>query len=71
MSRSLSFGAAITGTVQLEESLDDGNTYDMCQEEADLGYESKGTVRMSFKQVAGMCCNCGYYFFIRLSNQVH
>nr|KJB32406.1 hypothetical protein B456_005G239700 [Gossypium raimondii] len=51
VSRSLSFGAAITGTVQLEESLDDGNTYDMCLEEDDLGYESKGTVRMSFKQL--------------------
>ncbi|KAK8364276.1 hypothetical protein V6Z12_A03G219300 [Gossypium hirsutum] len=51
VSRSLSFGAAITGTVQLEESLDDGNTYDMCLEEDDLGYESKSTVRMSFKQL--------------------
>ncbi|PPD81977.1 hypothetical protein GOBAR_DD21105 [Gossypium barbadense] len=51
VSRSLSFGAAITGTVQLEESLDDGNTYGMCLEEDDLGYESKSTVRMSFKQL--------------------
>ncbi|XP_039039829.1 kinesin-like protein KIN-12D [Hibiscus syriacus] len=51
VSRSLSFGSAITAALQLEESPDD-NTSEMCQEQVDdlLGYESKGTVRMSAKQ---------------------
>ncbi|KAE8721819.1 Phragmoplast orienting kinesin 2 [Hibiscus syriacus] len=52
VSRSLSFGSAITAALQLEESPDD-NTSEMCQEQVDdlLGYESKGTVRMSAKQL--------------------
>ncbi|GMI74546.1 hypothetical protein HRI_001123900 [Hibiscus trionum] len=51
VSRSLSFGSAITATLQLEEIPDD-NKSEMCHEQVDdlLGYESKGTVRMSTKQ---------------------
>ncbi|KAL4281224.1 hypothetical protein GQ457_03G001460 [Hibiscus cannabinus] len=51
VSRSLSFVSAITPTLQLEES-PDNNTSEMCPELDDvLGYGSKGTVRMSTKQV--------------------
>ncbi|KAK8562917.1 hypothetical protein V6N12_010981 [Hibiscus sabdariffa] len=51
VSRSLSFGSAITATLQLEES-PDNKTSEMCPELDDvLGYESKGTVRMSTKQL--------------------
>ncbi|KAK8518820.1 hypothetical protein V6N12_012061 [Hibiscus sabdariffa] len=51
VSRSLSFGSAITATLQLEEIPDD-NTSEMCQEQVDdlLVHESRGTVRMSTKQ---------------------
>ncbi|KAL4278755.1 hypothetical protein GQ457_03G002990 [Hibiscus cannabinus] len=51
VSRSLSFVSAITPTLQLEES-PDNNTSEMCPELDDvLGYGSKGTVRMSTKQL--------------------
>ncbi|GMJ12777.1 phragmoplast orienting kinesin 2 [Hibiscus trionum] len=52
VSRSLSFGSPITATLQLEE-IPDNYTSEMCPEQVDdvLGYESKGTVRMSTKQL--------------------
>ncbi|XVF01191.1 hypothetical protein REPUB_Repub04eG0067300 [Reevesia pubescens] len=56
ISRSLSFGSTISGTIQLEENPSDDNTYEMGQEQVDdlLGYESKGIVRMSTKQLKSL-----------------
>ncbi|KAK8700127.1 hypothetical protein V6N13_018531 [Hibiscus sabdariffa] len=53
VSRSLSFGSAITATLQLEES-PDNKTSEMCPELDDvLGYESKGTLNSFEATLAG------------------
>ena len=51
--------------MQLEEKPSDDNSYEMGQEQVDdvLGYESKGIVRMSTKQVALLCCNGDVFGF--------
>ncbi|XVF45199.1 hypothetical protein PTKIN_Ptkin02bG0185700 [Pterospermum kingtungense] len=55
VSRSLSFGPAISGVMQLEENPSDDSTYEMGQEQVDvLGYEPKGIVRMSTKQLKSL-----------------
>ncbi|XVE49142.1 hypothetical protein DITRI_Ditri01bG0058600 [Diplodiscus trichospermus] len=58
VSRSLSFGPTVSGTMQLEEypSVSNDSTYAMGQEQVDdvLGYESKGIVRMSTKQLKSL-----------------
>ncbi|XWS54846.1 hypothetical protein CRYUN_Cryun10bG0124600 [Craigia yunnanensis] len=55
VSRSLSFGPVVSGTMQLEENPSDDNSYEMGQEQDDLlGYESKGIVRMSTKQLKSL-----------------
>ncbi|XVE93307.1 hypothetical protein REPUB_Repub01dG0180300 [Reevesia pubescens] len=56
VSWSLSFDPAISGIMQLEENPCDDNTYEMCQEQVDdlLGYESKGIVRMSTRQLKSL-----------------
>ncbi|XP_022725985.1 kinesin-like protein KIN-12D isoform X2 [Durio zibethinus] len=55
VSRSLSFGPTISGTMQLEENPSDDSTNEMGQEQVDvLGYESKGIVRMSSKQLKSL-----------------
>ncbi|OMP01569.1 hypothetical protein COLO4_11727 [Corchorus olitorius] len=55
-SRSLSFGSTISGTMQLEDNHLNDNTDEMGQQQVDhlLGYESKGIVRLSTKQLKSL-----------------
>ncbi|XP_021285651.1 kinesin-like protein KIN-12D isoform X2 [Herrania umbratica] len=56
VSRSLSFGPTISGTMQSEENPSDDSTYEIGRQEVDdlLGYESRGIVRMSSKQLKSL-----------------
>ncbi|KAK6241009.1 hypothetical protein SCA6_006398 [Theobroma cacao] len=56
VSRSLSFGPTISGTMQLEENPSDDITYEVGQQQVDdlLGYESRSIVRMSSKQLKSL-----------------
>ncbi|OMO74183.1 Semialdehyde dehydrogenase, NAD-binding protein [Corchorus capsularis] len=56
VSRSLSFGSTISGTMQLEDNPLNDNTDEMGLQQVDdlLGYESKGIVRLSTKQLKSL-----------------